>query len=100
MKTKPQWTKATCLLLQVVDKLHLKPYKWLIGRCGRNLFLIRLSLYRGKCKQEKNGVKNTKTVAAHTCGTLVRYLLKQSNILNLTIIHYIKEDRFAIDEVV
>ena len=53
MKTKPQWTSAACLLLQAVDKLHLEPYKWLIGRCGRNLFLISLSLYKGSVSKRK-----------------------------------------------
>lgn len=66
MKTKPQWTGATCLLLQALDKLHLQPYKWLIVRCGRNLFLIRLSLYQGGVSRRKMGVKNTETVTAQT----------------------------------
>lgn len=69
MKTKPQWTKATCLLLQAADKLLLKPYKWLIGRCGRNLFLISLSLYKGSVSERKMEHKNTKTVSAHSGGT-------------------------------
>lgn len=42
---------------------------------------------QGKCKQEKNGVKNTKTVSAHNGGTLVWYLLKLNNILNLVFIY-------------
>lgn len=53
MKTKPQRTKATCLLLRAADKLLLKPYKWLIGRCGRNLLLISLSLYKGSVSEHK-----------------------------------------------
>lgn len=59
MKTKPQWTEAICLLLQAADKLHLKPYKWLIGRCGRNLFLIRLSLHKGGVSRRKMEVRTT-----------------------------------------
>lgn len=37
---------------------------------------------QGKCKQEKNGVNNTKTVSAHAGSTPVWYLLKVSNIQN------------------
>lgn len=80
MKTKPQWTQATCLLLQALDKLHLKPYKWLIGRCRGNLFLIRLSLYKGSVSKRKNGAKNTKTVSLLAGGSVVLYLPKISSV--------------------
>lgn len=69
MKTKPQRTEATCLLLHTVDKLLLKPYKWLIGRCGRNLFLISLSLYKGSVGERKMECGHTKKFSAHTSCT-------------------------------
>lgn len=53
MKTKPQWTQATCRLLQALDKLYPKPYKWLIGRCGINLFFISLSLSEVRVRESK-----------------------------------------------
>lgn len=101
MKTKPQWTQATCLLLQAVDKLHLKPYKWFIWRCGRNLFLISLSLYKGSVSKRKIELR-TKRLSAHAGGALLRYLLKLSNILHhilhLIIFRTYREETFPTDQ--
>lgn len=69
MKTKPQRTEATCFLLRAADKLLLKPYKWLIWRCGRNLLLISLSLYKGSVSERKMEGGNTKKFSALTSHT-------------------------------
>lgn len=50
MKTKPQWTQATKLLLQDRDKLHLKPYKWLYCGVWEKLILNKAVTLQGTCK--------------------------------------------------
>lgn len=51
---------------------------------------------QGKCKQEKNGVKNTKTVSAHSGGALIQYLLN-TYMGHSTELVGRKEEKYAID---